>query len=301
MIKGISDVRRLPRLGKIHLGIKKTNSKGIEYPTAVDYFVVPDEVAKVYGEKPRELDIVLPSENPDIFFPQWYKRYSYGKGLICKGDGVTATVRDEDGGMTEITCNPETCPYYQKGECKPVANLLFVLPKVEGFGVYQVDTSSVNNIININSEIALLKGILGRISNVPLKLTREVAEVIQGGKRRKIALVHIRSPYSMLELQSTSKQLAPAEAVVVEKPDNDIPESIPEEIEEEQPKEQKKQKNGKPAEPRQLNVIAVLLSKIKDSEVKKAVQAKVIEGLTYDEAAEIIMSLQPATRGIEKA
>jgi len=90
VIKELSDVRRLPRLGKIHLGVKAKNEKGVEYPKAVDYFVVPEEVKKVYGEKPEKLKIIIPSEMPDVFFPQWYKKYTYGKGLICKGDGITA-------------------------------------------------------------------------------------------------------------------------------------------------------------------------------------------------------------------
>ena len=307
MIKGISDVRRLPRLGKIHLGIKKVNSNGVEYPAAVDYFVVPPEVAEVYGDSPKELDIVLPSENPDVFFPQWYKRYSYGKGLICKGDGVTATVRDENGGMTEIACHPETCPYYQKGECKPVANLLFILPKVKGFGVYQIDTSSINNIININSEIALLKSILGRISGVPLKLTREVNEVTQNGKRRKVAFIHIRSPYSMLELQNRSKQLAPPEEVAIEQPDNDVPEEVPEEIDEEpEPLTEKDTKEAAealyrsdstamPAAPQQRNIIDLLISKAKNKEkIKHIIEEYEAKGnnLTYEEAGRMIVELQ---------
>jgi len=69
MIIGLSEVRRLPRLGKIHLGVKEINAKGVEYPKAVNYFVVPPEVAEVYGEKPTELDIVIPTEDPNIFFP----------------------------------------------------------------------------------------------------------------------------------------------------------------------------------------------------------------------------------------
>ncbi len=231
-IIGLSEKRRLPRLGKIHLGVKDVNAKGVEYPKAVDYFVVPEEVAEVYGEKPTELDIVIPTEDPAIFFPQFYKQYSNKRGLVCKGDGSTANRVGEDGEMIEITCNPDTCEFYLKDDCKPVGNLLFVLPKVKGFGVYQVDTSSWNNIINLNSEIALLKNLLGRISGIPLKLTREVQKVQQKGAIRNIALIHIRSPYSLTELQNSKKALGAPEPVSIEVPDNDIPESVPEEIEE---------------------------------------------------------------------
>lgn len=231
-INGLSEKRRLPRLGKIHLGVKDTNAKGVEYPRAVDYFVVPDEIKEVYGEKPTELDIMIPTEDPNIFFPQFYKQYSNKRGLVCKGDGTNANRVGEDGEMVELTCNPATCEFYLKGDCKPVGNLLFVLPKVKGFGVYQVDTSSLHNIINLNSEIALLKNLLGRVSGIPLKLTREVQKVQQKGVMRNLALIHIRSPYSLSELQNSKKALGAPESVSIEVPDNDIPESVPEEIEE---------------------------------------------------------------------
>ena len=55
-IEGLSDRFRLPRMGKIRLGIKKKSEKsGKEYPSAVDYFVCPPEVIAVYGDNPRDL------------------------------------------------------------------------------------------------------------------------------------------------------------------------------------------------------------------------------------------------------
>ena len=43
-IYGISDQVRLPRLGKIRLGIKKKTKGGVEYPFATEYFIVPPEI-----------------------------------------------------------------------------------------------------------------------------------------------------------------------------------------------------------------------------------------------------------------
>lgn len=75
-IKGLTEMRRMPRIGKLHLGIKVTkNKKGEEcppYPKAVDYFVYPEadapggellgQLNKAFGEKPKELRIVFPLE-----------------------------------------------------------------------------------------------------------------------------------------------------------------------------------------------------------------------------------------------
>lgn len=98
MIKGLSERRRLPRLGKIHLGVKKTKKSGnrqVEYPSETDYFVVPPEVAAGFGEKPKALKIMFPVENAEVFFQQWYKMYGSAAALKCKGDGETGTAVDE--------------------------------------------------------------------------------------------------------------------------------------------------------------------------------------------------------------
>ena len=89
-IAGLSEQKRLPRLGKIHLGIKKKSQRtGAEYPVATDYFVCPPEVIKVYGEQPRRLDVIIPVEDEEIWASQYYRQYSRSRGLVCKGDGVT--------------------------------------------------------------------------------------------------------------------------------------------------------------------------------------------------------------------
>jgi len=79
-IKGVSDVVRLPRLGKIRLGIKKETDSGTPYPTPTDYFVCPEEVRKVYGEKPRELRIMFPTDDELQWASQYLKCYSATRG-----------------------------------------------------------------------------------------------------------------------------------------------------------------------------------------------------------------------------
>jgi hypothetical protein len=130
-INGLSDERRLPRVGKIHLGIKKLSSRNTEYPSAVDYFVVKEDDStpaaaaeafhKVYGDQPRELDIVFPEtglpfdRSLELVFSQFYKQYGKGTGLKCKGDGATASRMQVDEKTGEITrqriqcLTPENC------------------------------------------------------------------------------------------------------------------------------------------------------------------------------------------------
>ena len=62
-IKGISEIRRMPRLGKVRLGIKVEEPKKNPYPRPTDYFVLPELVQKYLGEKPTKIPIMFPTEN----------------------------------------------------------------------------------------------------------------------------------------------------------------------------------------------------------------------------------------------
>jgi len=165
----------MPRLGKIRLGIKAKNAKGVEYPKDVDYFVCPPEVQAIHGEKPKEIPVLIPSSDPALYFPQalkWYK----GARLVCKGNGETATrINEQTGEMFEMKCpcdmlrDSQTNP---KGPCTPRACLMLILPEVSMGGAYQLDTGSMNNIINLNSTLKWIESFLGRVAWVPLLLKR---------------------------------------------------------------------------------------------------------------------------------
>lgn len=210
-IKGVSDVRRLPRLGKIRLGEKQISDRtGREYPQKLDYFLfAEDEVAPevraavfaLYGEQPRELDIMFPVEDLNIVFPQWYKRYGSSRGLICKGDGVTAVQIDQETGeMLEITCAGEMCPHYESKQCRRVASAQFMLPKVPGLGCWQIDTTSFHSIVNINSGIDFIRSITGgRIAMLPLKLRLRPLEVAPEGKKTTVFVMDLIQDQARLE------------------------------------------------------------------------------------------------------
>lgn len=202
-IKGVSEIRRFPRIGKIRLGIKKVSQKGNEYPSQTDYFVVDPEdgvtspvaaaaFTKVYGPKPREIDILFPTDDRAQLFPQWLKRYGSGSGLVCKGDGEQAqAVNKETGELVDVTCNPEECPAYKADppQCRRVGSLQFLLPQVPGLGVWVVETTSWYSIVNLNSGMEFISCLTGgRIAMIPLKLRLKPQEVAPGGKKK---IVHV--------------------------------------------------------------------------------------------------------------
>lgn len=204
-IKGLSDKHRMPRVGKIRLGIKKPNQSGFEYPQAIDFFLVkaddstPADMAaafhKVYDEKPRELDILFPVNNREEFFPQWLKKYGKS-GLLCRGDGETAgRVDTNTGEIEEIDCDPLECDAYAQKQCRRVGALQFILPRLPGVGCWQISTSSYNSIVNLNSNIDFITTLTrGVIAMLPLKLVLRPQSVLVDGKKLVIHVMNLTAP-----------------------------------------------------------------------------------------------------------
>lgn len=219
-IKGLSEQLRMPRIGKIHLGIKKVNAKGVEYPSATDYFVCPPEIMKIYGEQPKSFPIIIPVEDGEYWASQYYRAYSQTRGLICKGDGekcqrmIDTNSGDIAGKDTkevvwkEGTCEGRECQMYQAKKCSEMMCLQFMLPDVPGVGVWQIDTGSINSIRNINSEAALIKSLCGRIAMIPLLLTLEEQGVINpdDGKKKNVHVMHLRQRETLQTLLSDSQK-----------------------------------------------------------------------------------------------
>lgn len=221
-IVGISDIRRMPRLGKIRLGVRKTAGSGAEYPAEVPYFVLTPEdcptpamfnkFQKVYGPKPTELVVMFPVEDPRIFFPQRYAKYGKA-GLVCKGDGCTfSRVVPVEGGKeneTEIVegdCpSPEDCDFARDSAgrtvCKRIASLTILLPEITLGGTWQIDTSSFNSIVDLNSAIDYFRSLVGRIAMVPFKLRRQAKETQYGGKKATHYPMQLGFPDSREEVQ----------------------------------------------------------------------------------------------------
>ena len=201
-IKGLSDRRRLPLLGKIRLGIKKKTEQGKEYPSETEYFVCPPEVQKVFGEKPKILNIMLPVAQRHVVFPQAYRWYGSGKGLKCIGNGEVANrFSDDKKSLNEIECpceklqdiiDPEMGKVTKKAECKQRAFLMVMLPDVNMGGVYQVSTGAYNSIVDINSGLDYIEALIGRIQMVPIKLFREPITTHNEGMPQKHYTLKVR-------------------------------------------------------------------------------------------------------------
>jgi hypothetical protein len=253
-IKGVTDGQRfMPRLGKIHLGIRKFRNKDDKkgYPQATNYFVVPDEVKAVYGEQPTELDVMFLSSDLSVIMPHWFKVYGASTvAPICRGDGCKAQRLDlKTGSRIEVEClSPKLCKFNQyidgNGEvkakgCAPTLNLMVNLPGIPGLGTYQIDSKSWNGLRELLNDIGIVKAALnGRIAFVPLKLRLMEREVdrqdpVKGQTKKRIRYMHLSYEGTIGDLAKLPASLVPAlkpgddsGTVAVPEPDESKPDDI---------------------------------------------------------------------------
>lgn len=181
-VKGVSDVRRLPIRDRIRLGVKVISPKsGKEYPRETDYFVCPEEVRKVYGEKPKELEIRFPINDLDIIFPTAYIWWGKSKGAKCRGDGEKALrLNEETKEMEERTC---PCEKLDEGQCHLRGQLRFFLEKVTLGELFAINLGSYHSVVDINSSLDFIQALVGKFSMIPLKLKRVPKETHGSGRK----------------------------------------------------------------------------------------------------------------------
>jgi hypothetical protein len=179
---------RLPRAGRIRLGEKEVNDRGKEYPRELDYFNCTDAplVGDVYGEKPRAIDVIFPTNDKRAIADTCYMRYGQS-GPKCRGNGVTAW--DMETGK-ERECLGEECEHASgdRPSCKRQMILTFVCYMVPGLCVYDLVTSGWRSIENTLAFLDTLESLFGRIDGLPLKMYREPYDTTRtdkDGKRKK--------------------------------------------------------------------------------------------------------------------
>ncbi len=100
-------------------------------------------------------------------------------------------------------------------------NLQFLLPRVPGLGIWQIDTGSINSIRNINDNAAMLRAVCERVSWIPLTLTLEPKEVVNpdDGKKKVVRCLNIRHDTGLLEILAAKDK--PRVALLIPAPTED--------------------------------------------------------------------------------
>lgn len=256
-IKEFQEKRRLPVIGKIRLGTRKTSQGGKEYPSESEHFVLDDapDVAAVYGKEPKQLEVMFPSDDLNIVIPHYYKWYSggvkdkegniIGGKLNCYGDGDVAHWLAKRDVATRVVptrkCAAEQCPDWRDGkgvqQCKAAMSVYVILPRVSLFGVYQIDTTSKSAIQDFVNQMYLIKETWGTFRKQHFIVYRDptmIGFVDKDGKeqRREHHILRIRPDESFqqnhgVELQGRVQRLLqgsivlPTEQQLIEAPMED--------------------------------------------------------------------------------
>ncbi len=246
-IKGFETRQRIPRLGKIRLGVKKRNANGAEYPVKTDYFVCKDapDIAAIYGETPRSLEVEFYSDDIDEIFPCWMKQYGTGGALRCLGDGERAIIRytrpSQTGGAAPmelvrdgLICNEQfrqeygadvyRCPCQDGDEewhqahggkrapCQPTGRLLFGLRKAPQLGYYEL-VCHQRAIVGVLSVLRLTLNAFGQLRYIPFELYLVPERLTVGGSAQTVYTPTLRiEPEWGARALTARRELALAEA-----------------------------------------------------------------------------------------
>lgn len=233
-IKDISDRRRLPKGGRLHIGIKvwKTRHDGSTYevPEKIDHFRFDPEdeallvdFSDLYGPAPKSLPIMFYSDSREEIFPHYLKFWRSGK-LWCWGDGQVAHRADfEKGTTTDIPCLPD-CPYRKlpkeqqyrlspeekkQRQCGPQGELRFILYELPTLAVFSI-TASLTSIVRINTGLDMIQAVTGRLAHVPLILGVVPVQQVVGGKNNTNFCLQLDVRTSLLDLLKTRDATTPA-------------------------------------------------------------------------------------------
>lgn len=261
-IPGLTDVNRLPRLGKIRLGEKVEGQRG-QYPKATDYFVMKDAPGLEnldLGPRPTTLKIRFLADAIDDVFITSRSAYGKGTGLFCRcSDGVTAIrtwlgAATEDkrnvkkgqpldrhgahfieeqgldvevGEMFEMPCEGDDCPYFKARRCSILGRLQFEVLGQAAFGIYEIATTSKNSILNVSSVLNYCKARYGQIANIPMVLRLVPKQVQAEGKPKTVHVLQLIPPNAdTMQAAVDAGRLKPPKDVLPAATEKDIPEDL---------------------------------------------------------------------------
>lgn len=154
--------QRLVEVGRIRTGVRKTTATGKSYPAKLETFRFTSVsksqiecVAAIYGGQVKpwsndgqaEWEVLTPVSEIQVYASpqectQWYEMWS-GGGCVRRCDGQRCSFA-ENGALREVPCK---CSDEDRGTpvgCKATTRASFILPQIEGIGVWRLESHGWN-------------------------------------------------------------------------------------------------------------------------------------------------------------
>lgn len=205
-----------PVVGRVKCGMK--SEKG--YPMSVDYFVASGNYAplftQAYGEKPTTIQIVFPSDDPELVCREEYILRDNAGKLVSSGDGVNfRTWSEKQKKYIDVTTEEqpnlmEMLASHYKQEWKVTLTLNFILPLVRGvMGCWQFQTKgSASTIPQVRDTFDAMLSQNGRVAGVVFDLSVVMHKSQKPGDSSRypvVSLVPNESRDNLLKIREAKK------------------------------------------------------------------------------------------------
>lgn len=177
-----------PRIGTLRKGGAKVSDRqpGADLKDHFRLETGDSDVAasflRAYGDKPNGIRVMLPYATVAENFDTWQEEWA-ASSLKHRCDGRTCVRWLKNDGTYSDMSKP--CP----GGCKPAGRLVVWIPELQRAGVILVPTTSIHDIIELQSNLDAAQAMRGDLRGIPFILRRtprKISTPDKDGKRRRL-------------------------------------------------------------------------------------------------------------------
>lgn len=190
---------RLPLVGKIKIGEKRTGNNGKEYPTSLDYFKATGKYEQYFNrqfpEKTNKLTIIFIDDDPDYSCNERFEGRDKSGKLIGKGDGENWYLYNDQTDRYEPVDNEilRSATVQNGWVWSETLTLRFIVPELKGLlGVWEFSTKGKKSSIeHIRNTYDTIKEQAGTVVNLPFDLVVEKVKSQKPGNTRVFPVVNL--------------------------------------------------------------------------------------------------------------
>lgn len=215
----------LPEVGRLHIGKKQMGSNGKEFPVSVDYFIPSGKYADLFvtalGEKPSTIQVIFPSDNPELVCNERFEYRDNSGALVARGDGRIFEIWDGKKYapysvdkfpdiMEQVTKN---VPTKRPDNWDVVLSLKVIVPAVRGIvGVWGFTTKGrASSIRNIRESFDGVQALRGTVTNTVFDLSVKFAKSNKPNTNSRYPVVSlVANDTRLAEIQ---KMLQPTDSI----------------------------------------------------------------------------------------